>query len=44
MDEVLALLSRGDEEDIDDPHEVLMEGSDEDFSDLEEIDDGNTPI
>ena len=33
-EEVLALL---DPEDVDDPQEVLLEGSDEEFDDLEEL-------
>ena len=41
-DEVLAMLDDDDDDgelEIDDPLEVIMEGSDEEFSDLEEFDD-----
>lgn len=38
-EEVVALL---DPEEVDDPQEVFMEGSDEEFDDLEDLENGNT--
>ena len=39
-EEVLGLLDYDEEQDIDDPQEVVMEGSDEEFEDLDEIENG----
>ncbi len=39
-EEVLALLDPEEDCELDDPQEVIMEGSDEEFSDLDEVEDG----
>ena len=41
-EEVLGLLDCNEEQDTDDPQEVVMEGSDEEFEDLESGTDTNT--
>ena len=46
LEEVLALLEPEEdieeEVELDDPHEVIAEGSDEEFDDLEELEEGNS--
>ena len=39
-EEVLALLEPEEEWEVDDPNEVLLEGSDEEFEDLDELENG----
>ena len=43
-EEVVGLLDSDDEEEVDDPQEVFMEGSDEEFDDLDEIENGTNTM
>ena len=42
LEEVAALIQAEDDSDVDDPNEVLLEGSDEEFDELDEFEEGNT--
>ena len=40
MEELLALIPEDEEAELDDPNEVMVEGSDEEYDDLEDYDIG----
>ena len=44
LEEVAAMITAQDDDDVDDPNEVILEGSDEEFDDLEELEDGNCSL
>ena len=44
MEEVLAMLEPEEEYELDDPQEIILEGSDEEFSDLEEVENGKVTV